>query len=239
MTGGALLVGVLILILVVLRPGASSNAGPITVPTSSIPAGLANGRTLGSATAPVTIDEWTDYQCPYCGMLARLIEPRLVAEFVVPGTAKIVAHDFSFIGSGRTPDESTDAAVAAGAAAKQGKFWEYRDYLYWNQKAENAGDYTRSRLLAMAAALGLDQAAFTTSLDDQTIRSAVVAETAQAAALGIRQTPTLVINGRIYTGQLTYDAIAEAVRAAAAGSGAGASPSAVASPAPSAGSAAP
>ena len=234
-TGGSILVGLVILVLVLLRPGTGNNAGPVTVPTSSIPAGLASGRTLGSATAPVTIDVWTDYQCPYCGLLARLIEPRLVTEFVVPGTAKIVAHDFSFIGQGRNPDESTDAAVAARSAEKQGKYWEYRDYLYWNQHNENAGDFVRSRLLAMATALKLDQAAFTTSLDDQTIRSAVAAETAQGSAMGIKQTPTLVINGRIYTGELTYDAIATAVRAAAAERAAGGSPS----PVPSGASTAP
>ncbi len=235
MTGAAVLVGIVVLILVVLRPGATSSTSPVTQPTTTIPAGLANGRTLGGATAPVTIDVWTDYQCPYCGQLARLIEPRLVTEFVVPGTARIVAHDFSFIGQGRNPDESTDAAVAARSAEKQGKYWEYRDYLYWNQHNENAGDYARSKLLAMAMALNLDQAAFTTSLDDQTIRSAVAAETAQGAAMGIKQTPTLVINGRIYTGELTYDAVAEAVRAAAAERGAGGSPS----PAPSGASTAP
>lgn len=231
-TGAAILVGILVLGFVILRPGsapADTTTG-IIQPGTSIPAGIANGRTLGSATATVTIDEWTDFQCPYCGMLVRLIEPRIVTEFVVPGTAKLVAHDLSFIGAGRTPDESTDAAVASRCAADQNRFWEYREYLFSNQHAENKGDFTRTRLLAMGASAGLDQTKLTTCLDDKTIRAAVAAETAQGEGMGISQTPTLLINGRMYTGDLTFDGIAAAIRAAA---GTTASPSSLASPAPS------
>ena len=235
-TAAAVLVGLVVLVFVLIRPGSTTvDPSSIVKPATTVPSGLNTDRTLGKAGAPVTIDEWTDYQCPYCGVLARVIEPRLVTEFVVPGTVKIIAHDLSFVGQSKTPDESTDAAVAGRCAAKQNRFWDYRDYVFWNQHAENKGDFTRPRLIAFGSALGLDQAAFTSCLDDQTVRSAVVAETAQGFAMNISQTPTLLINGQLYKGQLVYDDIAAAIRTAAAGSSAVPSTS----PVPSGASAAP
>jgi protein-disulfide isomerase len=222
-TGAALIVGLAILLLVVIRPGGSStppSTAGLTAPTTEIPAGLAQGRTLGRSDAPVTIDVYVDFQCPFCGQFARLLQPRVVADFVTPGTARIVAHDLAFLSPGRTPDESTEAAVGAACADRQGKFWPFHDYLFWNQNGENKGAFSRDRLAAIGTAVGLDPGSFATCTADPAVRADVAAETAQGESKGISQTPTLFVNGRPFVGLPTYDQLATEIRAAAAGAGA-------------------
>ncbi|MHB8673125.1 MAG: DsbA family protein [Candidatus Limnocylindrales bacterium] len=231
-TIGAAAIGLVALVMVIALSGNGSGAAaPSTAalvrPASAIPAGLANDRTLGRADAPVTIDVWTDFQCPYCARFVEQIQPQLITDFIVPGTVRLVAKDLSFLGAGHTPDESNDAAVAARCAARQGRFWEYHDYLFWNQLGENVGSFTRARLLAMAQAVGLDTSAFQACTSDGTVAAAVAAETAAGAAKGVTSTPTLFVNGRMIVGVPSYDSLASAIRAAAAAAG-----STAASPSP-------
>ena len=241
LTIGIVIVGVLILALFVLRPGSGgSTNGELNPPVTTIPAGLENDRTLGSASAPVTIDVWADFQCPFCDQFARNVEPRIITDFVATGQAKLVAHDYSFIGSRSSPDESTDAAVAARCAGQDGKYWEYAEYLWANQGGENSGAFVRQRLDQIATAVGLDLAKFDQCLSDPPIRAAVATETAQGASLGITGTPTVFVNGQKYPTVPTYEQLATLIRQATGSatpgvlpSSSGAQPS-VAGPSPSA-----
>jgi protein-disulfide isomerase len=223
-TAGALVVGLVLVILLVVRPGSSSgqpsdsgNPSGLVKPDVTFPAALANGRSIGKADAPVTLDVWADFQCPFCGQFARTVEPQIVTNYVAKGTVRLVAHDFSFIGARRDPDESTDAAVAARCADRQGKFWGYYQLLFWNQGAtENSGAFAPPRLLAMADLLGLDRAAFSSCLDDPTLATAVAAETAAGQQAGVSSTPTTIINGSAVVGLKDYAAMASLIEAAAA-----------------------
>lgn len=241
-TGAALVVGLVLFVLLVVRPG-SSSGGPtssgnpfgLVKPGVVIPAGLADGRALGKADAPVKVDVWADFQCPFCAQFALTVEPQVITNLVAKGTVRLVAHDFSFIGAGRNPDESTDAAVAARCADRQGHFWDYYLTLFTNQGAtENGGAYTRERLLSMADLIGLDHAGFQTCQADNTVRGAVVTETGQGSAAGVVSTPWVFINGKAVTGPRDYATIATLI-AAAARSGSPASSSAPGSASPSAG----
>ena len=219
-TIGAVVIGILVLAVVVAFTGSTGGSTPasaasIIAPPTTIPAGLENDRTLGRADAPVTVDVWTDFQCPYCGAFTREIEPQLIHDFVVPGTVKLVAHDLSFIGAGHTPDESNDAAVAARCAARQGRFWEYDNYLFWNQLGENVGSFTPARLLAIASAVGLDTTTFTSCVADPSVLAAVTADTAAGTAKGVTSTPTLFVNGTKLVGVPSYESLAATIRAAA------------------------
>jgi protein-disulfide isomerase len=222
------MVGLVVLLVLVVRPGSPSShpTGSLAVPVAAIPAGLANDRTLGRADAPVTLDIWTDFQCPFCAEFDQQIQPRLVTDFVVPGTVRLVAHDLSFIGSGHTPDESTDAAVGARCAGQQGRFWEYHGYVYANQGKENSGTFTQERLLAIADAVGLDRAAYQACVADPTVRASVATETSQGFAQRISTTPTVLIDGKPFASVLSYVELGAAIRteAAAVGSGAPVSP---------------
>jgi protein-disulfide isomerase len=240
-TGGAIVVAIVALLLIArpwtgTSPAASGDL-PLGLvrPPVTIPAGLADGRSLGSAGAPVTVDVWADFQCPVCGRLAREVEPSVVTEFVEKGIVRLVAHDFAFLGSGHSPDESLAAAAAARCAEQQGRYWDYANFLFWNQDGENNGAFRQERLLAVADAVGLDRSSFEACLNDASARGAVQTETAQGAALGINSTPTLFVNGQKMVRLPTYEQLATAIRQAAgsatpgplgspAGTGASASP---------------
>jgi protein-disulfide isomerase len=242
-TGAALVVGLLLFVLLVVRPGSNDGApassdNPLGLikPGVTIPAGLADGRALGKADAPVKVDVWSDFQCPFCGQFATVVEPQVISNLVTKGTVRLVAHDFSFLGSGRNPDESTDAAVGARCADRQGHFWDYYLMVFANQgSTENGGAYVRSRLLAMADLLGLDHAAFETCQADQTLRAAVVTETAQGTGLGVNSTPTVFVNGQKATSVRDYATLA-ALIAAVAPSASPSTGSTAGAPSPSAGS---
>jgi protein-disulfide isomerase len=168
----------------------------IVPPDSPSPAALADGKTLGSRGAPVTVDLWADFQCPFCGQFTEQTEPQLVTTYIATGKAKLVFHDFAFIGQ-----ESTDAAVAATCAEQQGKFWPYHDYLYANQGfTENSGAFAPARLLQIAAAVGLDQATFSTCTANPATATAVQQEHQQGQGAGVQGTPTIFVNGKPLTG---------------------------------------
>lgn len=223
-TAGALVVGLVLVILLVVRPGSSlgqptdsGNPFGLIKPEVSFPANLANGRSIGKADAPVTLDVWADFQCPFCGQFARTVEPQIVTNLVAKGTVRLVAHDFSFLGARLDPDESTAAAVAARCADRQGKFWDYYEMLFWNQgTTENSGAFAPPRLLAMADLLGLDHAAFSSCLDDPTMATAVATETAAGRQAGVSSTPTSIINGTAVVGLKDYATMASLIEAAAA-----------------------
>jgi protein-disulfide isomerase len=174
------------------------------------------GTLLGSTSAPVKVDAWEDYQCPYCQVWSIQWEPHVIEDFVASGTVQYQFHDFSFIGNGKNPDESLDAAVAAQCAGDQGKFWEYHGWLYANQNpaGENKGWFTRSMIDAIAVKVGLDQATFDTCLADPAKATAVGAERTAGTALGIDSTPSIFVNGKAFS-LTTYTNLAAMIRSLA------------------------
>ncbi|MFI5254522.1 MAG: DsbA family protein [Candidatus Limnocylindrales bacterium] len=196
-------------------------------PSDLTPTALTDGRAVGAATAPVTLDAWEDFQCPSCGIFTRGMEPRLITDYVNEGKLRIVFHDFAFIGP-----ESGAAATAARAAGNQGAFWPYHDWLFANQNGENKSGFRREVLVAIAQRIGLDVARFEKDLDDPATAAAVVAETNSASSVPVSGTPTLVVNGKLIGENLSWDAIAAAINAVLPGASPSASgtPSASASP---------
>jgi len=176
-------------------PGGSSPSA-LATPIVQSPTALEDGRSLGAADAPITIDVWADFQCPVCARFSRDIEPAIVSRYVEPGLVRLTYRDFSFIGP-----ESFDAAVAARVAVAQGaSFWAYHDLLFANQGAENQGAFSRDRLGDMAVAVGLDRQPFLAALDDPAMLAAVHEETAVGQSLGVDSTPTMSIDGQLAAG---------------------------------------
>jgi protein-disulfide isomerase len=160
---------------------------------------------LGEPDAPVTIVEWADYQCPFCGDFAKDVQPKLIEDYVNDGLVKLEFRDLAFLGDGSAGDESVNAAEAAWCAGDQGKFWEYHDTLYANQDGENEGAFTTDRLIEMARQLGLDVPVFENCLGRNTYESAIIASRDEAEAAGIQQTPTLFLNGERLEGVRDYN----------------------------------
>lgn len=208
---GVVIVGAVLLALLLLSQGNDAGA-PIKTVETGTPQELRDGRSLGSADAPVKLLVFEDPQCPVCGRFTREIEPLLVASYVKDGTVQLTYKDMVFIGK-----ESQDAAVGMRAAEQlAGKFWDFHDIVYENQDGENQGAFSRERLGQMAETIGLDKAAFLALLDDPALIAAMNAEVAEAQAQGINQTPTLVINGQVRAGLPTWDELSAAIEAAAA-----------------------
>jgi protein-disulfide isomerase len=220
-TGAALVVGLLIVAYALLqRPAGPTpiETGDLRAPVADIPAGLSDGRTLGRADAPVTIEIWSDFQCPACQSLAVDTEPTLIQQFVVPGTVKLVYHDAAFQGQhGSNPayDESVEAAAAARCAADQGAFWQMHDWIFANWNGENEGAYRAARMRSIAAAAGLNLTTYDSCLATGDKQAAARSETSQGVALGVSQTPTMFINGTKYVGLLAYSQLVNLIQQAA------------------------
>jgi protein-disulfide isomerase len=200
LTIAALVVGVVGVGLLALTSGLldRTQRRELVQPDIARPAQLVDGRMLGAANAPITIEMWEDFQCPACGTFSRSMEPRLIERYVVPGRVRLVYRDMAFLGQ-----ESVDAAVAARAAGQllgADGFWRFHDLLFHNQDGENEGAFDRSVLADMAVSLGIERGTFLAKLDDPDLLAAVRAETREGQEAGVSSTPTLAINGRLAVG---------------------------------------
>jgi protein-disulfide isomerase len=194
------------------------DATGLIAPELPTPAALADGRTLGRADAPVTLEVWSDFQCPVCRQYAETVEPALVRDFVSNGTLRIVHHDAAFQGqrAGLAYDESVEAGAGARCAAKQGMYWPFHDWLFANQAGENRGAFVDARLRGIAASAGLDVTAWDACRSTGEQQAAVRNETNQAIARGIDATPTLFLNGQQIVGLRTPAELGRLIQAAAA-----------------------
>lgn len=207
MLGGAVaiaLVVVLGLILINRDSGTSKVVAASVTFDASIPR---DGQALGNPDAPVTVEIWSDYQCPYCKLFSEGILPQLVNEYVATGQVQVIYRDFAFldrvadINNAGTPvangnGDSVRAAEAAACAADQGLFWEYHAALFANQGEENAGNYSGGRLKEMAGMVGLDTGRFGSCLDDNENRGEVLSMYHAAVTAGVDSTPTVIVNGK-------------------------------------------
>jgi len=208
-------------------PTAAPSAGPTEPPV---------GNAIGRPDAPVTVEVWADYQCPFCRLEDQLFGGAIDSEYVAPGIVRIVYRDFAFLGQ-----ESTDAAVAARCAGAQDPAAQRRfhDALYTFQQVENQGRFAKANLVQVAEITGVaSPAAFTACLDDPAVAKAVADETAAGRNLGVTSTPTLRLRGpggeRVLTGfSQTWPPLREALEAVRVAAPASPSPAGSAAPSPS------
>jgi len=149
---------------------------------------------IGPEDAPVTIVEFSDYQCPYCASWYQQTFDRLIANY--PGQIRFVYRDLPL----PMHPEAIPAAEAANCAGEQGAYWKFHDALFSGQY-----DLGRAAYEQYAADLGLEPAAFTACLDDHRYQDEVRADAADATRLGLTGTPSFVINGRILIGALPFE----------------------------------
>ena len=123
------------------------------------------------------------------------MEPELKKEYIESGTLRLEWRDFPYIGQ-----ESVNAAKAARAAQEQGKFWEYHDILYQNQKGENTGTFSDEKLLGFAREVGLDVERFEAALKSGKYEAVVQKAFREAQNTGIQGTPSFNINGQVLVG---------------------------------------
>jgi len=143
----------------------------------------------GPTDAPVTLVEFTDFHCPFCGRAVATLKD-VMREY--DGKIRWVFRDFPIAS---LHPRAPKAAEAARCAGEQGKFWEYHDLLFESQSPATIEDFKRP-----AEQLKLDLKSFGQCLDSGKHRAAVEADVQEGARLGITGTPTFFINGRILVG---------------------------------------
>ena len=107
-----------------------------------------HGNVLGKSTAPATIVEYIDLQCPYCQQFETQAMPTLISQYVRTGKAKVVMRPIAFIG----PD-SQRGRLAAIAAGKQNRMFDFAELLYLNQGVENSGWLSDGKITSAAASI--------------------------------------------------------------------------------------
>ncbi|MGH9750901.1 MAG: DsbA family protein [Candidatus Polarisedimenticolia bacterium] len=170
--------------------------GPSAVERHSPAAGPAF---LGPAAAPNVLQVYFDYQCPVCPRAARELE-RLAAEMA--GALRIELRHYPLAMHAR----AFDAAAAAAAAQRQGRFWDYHARLLEERR------FDRDSLAGLAAGLGLDRDRFVRDFDDAGVRAAILADVKAAQEAGVTGTPGFVINGRAETGWASYSWLLQIVK---------------------------
>ena len=153
----------------------------------------AEGQSKGAANAPVTIVEFSDYECPYCSRAEEVVN-RVMKDY--DGKVRLVYRDFPL----PIHPQAQKAAEAANCAADQGKYWEMHEKLFANQQALGA-----DALKGYAKDLKLDDAKFAKCLESGE-KAKVVDESRKAGEkLGVTGTPAFFINGLQLTGAQPYE----------------------------------
>jgi protein-disulfide isomerase len=148
-----------------------------------------HGNVLGSQSAPVTLVEYIDLQCPYCQQLETQAMPSLIATYVRNGKVKIEARPIAFIG----PD-SQRGRLAAIAAGQQNKLFNFTQILYLNQGTENTGWLSDQMIVSTAASIpGLDVSSLLTASKSDTVKARAGTYDRQAAKDRVQATPTILV----------------------------------------------
>ncbi len=162
---------------------------PIEIPTAGAPE-------TGPNDAPVTLVEFSDFQCPYCTLATPQLQAVLKA---YPTQVRLFFKQFPLEG---IHSQAALAAAAAVAAQKQGKFWQMHDALFASHS-----DLRRPTILALASAVGLDIKRFEADLDSEEVAKAVRHDVDDGTNVGVMSTPTLFIDGQHYNGNIRLDVL--------------------------------
>ena len=200
-----IVLGASLLVFAFVWPSLRPVAGIVTVDPGTHP--NANDNAMGDPKAPVKIEEFSDFQCPFCERFHQETEPLLLKYYVDTGKVLFTyrsAGNWVSRNVGGTSTESQDSAAAAYCAGEQNKFWEMHDMLFANVKGEDAGSFTDRRLKAIAAKVnGLDTKQFNSCYDSGKYKDRVQQDLQDATAAKISGTPgfllSYTVNGQTKT----------------------------------------
>lgn len=147
------------------------------------------GAVLGDPDAPVTMVEYADLQCPFCGQYAREALPTIIDRYVRTGRVRLELRLLRFLG----PD-SVRAAQVATAAAGQNRLWQFSDLFYRNQGRENSGYVTDEHLRKLGEATpGLDVDKALSDSASNRVEDRIAPGESAARRAGIESTPSFLV----------------------------------------------
>lgn len=157
---------------------------------------LREARSKGSPTAPITVYEMSDFQCPYCALFWRETLPALEREYIGTGLVRLVYVNFPL----RTHPNAVPAAELAMCAARQGRFWPVHDLLYRHQERWSPLSEPGALFLSLGDSAGADRRELETCLASGSTRELVRRDGEGAWRAGARSTPTFYIEGGLLEG---------------------------------------
>lgn len=231
MVGGIILAAVAIVAVAIAISSSSggstglqtgANASKTASSVSQLLTGLPqSGNTIGNPNAPVTVDYYGDLECPICRDFTLSGGwPELLQKEVRQGKVKVVYKAFET--ATRDPSVFQTQQVAALAAGKQNKFWDYMELFYKEQGAEGSGYVNDSYLTGLAKQTpGLNVSQWNTARNDSALVAQVQADGATGNSAGVSGTPTLIAKGpkgtvpvSSATGVPSYSELQKAIQAA-------------------------
>ncbi|HXJ19102.1 MAG TPA: thioredoxin domain-containing protein [Polyangia bacterium] len=147
----------------------------------------------GDKNAPVTIVQWSDYQCPFCGRVEPTVA-KVMDEY--KGKVRVVWRDLPL----PFHPNAMPSAIAARAAGEQGKYWEMHDKLFADQQHQDRATFEK-----YAQELGLNMAKFKAALDAQKGKEAIEADAAAGGKIGAHGTPAFFVNGKFLSGAQPFE----------------------------------
>ncbi len=196
--GGVIALAAVLAVLLVVLSGSDDTAAPAPKAGETI-AGQSDsrallggipqaGRVLGAASAPVTLVEFADLQCPFCREYTRDALPTVVRDYVRTGKVRLEFRPRTFIGA-----DSAKAARLVVAAGRQDKLWNTLDLFYANQGTENSGWVTDALATRVLRAAGADPAAARTAAAASSTQAELTAADTLADRNGLNSTPSFLV----------------------------------------------
>jgi len=175
---------------------------------TKVPSPQADDRFLGKADAPVTIYEYASLDCPHCADFEQNTLPKLKADWIDTGKARLVFRDFPL-----RPDATRAAILARCAPSDQ--FFAFVDALFQSQATWAVASNVDAELAKLARLSGMSDEKFKACMSDSAIEKQVLASRLQGEQYGISSTPTFFVNGTKIEGALPLPAFEKALTAAA------------------------
>lgn len=181
-------------------PRSGERTADVAMATTPVPVQLeaadlqrVQGIAVGREDAPVVIYEFADFACPGCAQFATIVTPHIKQQYVEQGHVRFVHYDFPLTSIHPT---AFLAARAGRCAHEQGRFWEYHDLLYEQQRSWAGVEEPSDLFVDYAGQVGLERRAFETCLRSDRYAVEVSQNMQLGEALNVPGTPTLYINGR-------------------------------------------
>ena len=151
-----------------------------------------NGFVLGLDNAPVTVEMFSDYQCPICKIADDTINQQIINQYVMNGKVRFIYRPISILG-----DESDISSNAVYCANEQNRLWDYKGTLFANQKGENQGGFNEYRLIAIGHSIGLDIHKFASCIQSNKYSNLVDRDNQYGKQKGVNGTPTYFVDGKM------------------------------------------
>ncbi|PWH17184.1 MAG: hypothetical protein DDG60_02775 [Anaerolineae bacterium] len=178
-----------------------------TMPVRRVAVEAGDSPALGPTDAPITIIEFSDYECPFCARWHQQVYQRLLKEY--EGKIRFVYRDFPLES---IHPNAKSAAIAAHCAGEQGAYFPFHDALFSYKY-----DLNRESYLIYATELGLDIQAFQTCVDEERYADKVQSDLRYGLSIGVNSTPTFFVNGIIIIGAQPFDVFQQVIEKELAG----------------------